>query len=285
MTGAPGGAMLPLLARARQDLVRRLAPLAIAPALCLALAGCGGGDGGDGAAHGFVADANAACTAGQRHVVDLYLAGGLPASPQQQLEFDQAVVPVRVALLGQLRKLVPPADGRQAFRRYVGLRQAVISLSRDLVIADGTGSPAAARIRGKIDQTQRRSNAAAARLGLDVCALKLSPADSRAATAVVKEVETTRDPQRACRDLVTPQLIASRFPGGYDQCAAFVKQHASDFPTSIKVTHVQGTNGVLANVDFEEVHGQHPGSWASATVFFIDGRWKVFAAQAKSSGG
>jgi hypothetical protein len=258
--------------------MRKLALFGIALSLGLVLAACGGG--GDGKKQSFTEDANQVCTQGQRKLVNIYLDRGLPSSPREQYDFDKAVVPVRDELLAGLRQLNPPADREQAFRRYLALRQALVAGTKALVVADDTGpAGAVTATRKKLDEIHRKSQKAAAQSGLDVCAVKLSPGEAKAVTAVISEFEVTADPQRACRDLATRQFMESRFPGGYGQCSAYTKKNAATYAKSVNVTHVEGTNGVLANVEYKDVGGSKAGVPSSATLYKIDGQWKIFAAQ------
>lgn len=262
----------------------KLALFGIAMALGLVLAACGGG--GDSKKQSFTAEANQTCTRGQRKLVNLYLDGGLPSNQQEQYAFDKAVVPVRDELLAGLRKLNPPADREKAFKRYLSLRQTALEGTRDLVIVDRRGpADAVTATRKKIDEIQRKSQKAAAQSGLDVCALKLSRSDAKAVAALISEFEVTADPQRACRDLATPQFINSRFPGGYAQCAGYVKKNADTYAESVDVTHVEGTNGVVAIVEYKDVGGSGAGVPSSATLYYLDGQWKIFAAQEETSAG
>jgi hypothetical protein len=255
----------------------------IAMALGLVLVACGGG--GD-SKQSFTADANRTCGQGQRKLVNIYLDRGLPSNRQEQQAFDKAVVPVRAELLAGLRKLNPPPDREQAFKRYLSLRQTAAELTRNLVVAEGKGNADAATATSKkIDEILRRSTKVAAQSKLDVCALKLSRSDTNAVTAVMSEYEPSADPQRACRDLVTPQFIESRFPDGYAQCAAYVKANADTYAKSVDVTHVEGTNGVVAYVEYKDVGGSSAGVPSSATLYHLDGQWKIFAAQEETSGG
>jgi hypothetical protein len=261
----------------------RIALLATVTAVGLGIAACGGGGN---AKQSFTADANRVCTQGPRDVVNLYLDRGLPSSPQAVYEFDRALVPVRARFLAGLRRLDPPAGQKKAYDRYLSLRETVLDLTKDMVVVDRKGDErAAASVGAKLEEVIHKAGGAAGQIGLDVCALKLSPGDAKAVRAVISEFEVTHDPQRACRDLATTQFINSRFPGGYAQCAAYVKKYAGTYAKSVDVSHVEGTNGVSAVVEYKDVGGKYGGTPDSATLFYVDGQWKIFSAQQEKSGG
>jgi hypothetical protein len=269
--------------------MRRFVSLGIAAAVSLGLAACGGGDGDGGgdSSEGFTADANRVCAEGQRTLVDRYLERGIPSSPGVRYEFDKLTLSARVRLAAGLRKLDPPADRREAFESYVSLRRKVADLTANLIAASASrvGAKAARKLEAQINRTLAESLDAADAAGLDVCARKLSPSDAKAVRAVITEFEPSADPERSCRDLVTTQFLLSRFPGGYAQCAAYVKKHAGSYAKSVDVTDIEGTDGVEAIVRYKDVGGSAAGVPASATLYYVDGEWKIFSAQEEKPGG
>ncbi|MEK6276409.1 MAG: hypothetical protein AABM29_00115 [Actinomycetota bacterium] len=236
----------------------------------------GGGDGG-GSKDEFADRANQICTETTRGIVEAALKIGPDTNERQTAELVGAQRPARERGQAKLRRLQPPVAQRQRFARFVALRDEQIEASRRQAEAAEKGDQETAqRTSEQASAAYGTSQKVAGELGLDACALRLPADDATAARAVVKEYETSRDPPRVCRDLVLPQQVEVGF-GSYEGCVQFTRERAEDFfATDVKFISASGVDDVAAIIVFEDVGGKYDGVPTQGTVYYVDGRWKIF---------
>lgn len=266
--------------------MRRLAPvLLLALVSVVVLAACGGDDDdGDGGGD-FVAEANDACADRVRANVEGSLEVGVSTTEKQSIEnLKQNQIPAREEFVERLKQLEPPAADRARFEKYVAGSEALLAAQREAVRAFDAGDRKAFEAAGeKVSPIGDQNEALAKKLGLDDCAQKLPADDAKAAEAVVREFETTSVPRTSCKTLVTPQYAETQWPKGFEQCARFQREtKPEDLADDIKVSNVEGVDDIVATIDFEDVGGQFAGEPGQGTLYYLDGKWKLFNIAAAS---
>ena len=115
---------------------------------------------------------------------------------------------------------------------------------------------------------------AGAALKLPACSGTLSAGNEKTVTELVEVVDTTSNPAKVCEGMVFESYVESAF-GGIDECRKF-QRDADNTARSIDVVDVTGTDGVAATVDFRDVAGPFDGRPLRATLFPLDGNWRLW---------
>ncbi len=263
----------------------RNSPFVVALLLTGALAACGGDDDDSGSeGEDFASQASAVCIDAGDQIADINLDLGYDQDEQDTIKKVTAVSSVREQVLADLEALEPPTDQAEDFDAYLAERQETIDLVepqlRALEVGDEEQIAAAgAMVQASSDKAQK----AAAELGLEGCDSELPSDDADAAEDVLRVHLTTADPATSCNsdELVTEPYLVEAL-GGVEACKRLQKRDANNpdaLPTDIKVTSVEGTDGVSAFIEFEDVGGKFDGEPATATLYFDDG-WKIFSINA-----
>jgi hypothetical protein len=236
--------------------------------LCaLAFAACGD----DRDSEGFVAEANGICT--RSADAQTAVAEGVPTTPQQAVANDQRLIEIRREVIEDLVGVDAPEEQSRDYLSFVATRGAVFSIVEDRLAARQAGDEAGlATTVAQLNRAYEISDAAAARLGIDVCAGVLPPADRLRVEALTEEIFTTDDParlERICSDLVTPAFI--EFAGGVDECI----NPDEPAPESIVVNDVRGVTGVNAQARFVAQGGSADGKELIATYVNDGGTYRL----------
>jgi len=260
--------------------VGRFHALAGVVVLAGVFAACGGDDDSKSEGDSFADEASSLCIAQSEQLVDINLEMGYDQDEQETIEKVAAVAAVREETIAELKTLDPPADQAEDFDAYLAQRQETVDLAKPQLEALEAGDEEEIAAAGaKVQEASDNGQEMAAELGLTGCDSELPSDDAAAAEDVLREHLTTADPATSCNtdELVTETYLEEAL-GGVEACE---KLQAKDvgLPTDIKVSKVEGTDGVSAFIDFEDVGGRFDGEPATAIVYYVDG-WKVWSVSA-----
>lgn len=256
----------------------RFAAVVVAFAILTGVAACGGDDDeGDGGGEDFVAQTDAICEEGAASVRDANLEFGYSTDEEDRLESAQLVLEAREQALSEFEALEPPAEVADDFEQYIAARKDLTAATEDEIAAleksDQAGVEEAAATAAKAgEQLDKFAKA----VDLNSCAGILPDDDAQAAEDVLHEFNTTADPVTSCDsdELVTEIYLEEGF-GGVEACTK--KQETIEVPKDVKVSEITGVDDVLANLQFEDVGGKFDGLPSTATLYYVDGGWKIFS--------
>ena len=75
---------------------------------------------------------------------------------------------------------------------------------------------------------------------------------------------------------VTEAFVEDGF-GGIDKCTAEQEKVEGELPTDIEVEETNGVDDVGAIVTYEDVGGKFDGEPTQATLYYVDGAWRLYA--------
>lgn len=255
--------------------------VALVPAL--AVAACGGDDGGE----DFTAQADAVCTESAERINALFTKEGAPTSAEEAAALGAKLVGSRQQEIDELEALEPPEDLEAGYQDFVAARKEVLAGEESRQAADEQADRRASELAAaQVDEAFAAADEAAEGIGLEACAGILPPEeedDIRAVAEQFFEAATREEFEVACRqatDAYIEQL------GGIEAC------HEPGEPRTIEISEVGGVAGVSAEVLFVPTGGPSDGQNLRADFVYQGGEWKVDAlarvpppAEAKAPGG
>ena len=259
--------------------------LAVVAALALALgtAACGDDeDGGDTGGDDFLTQLNAICKDGTEQVIDANLELGFSQDPKEQVELQERNQDVREESFAELQELEPPEEDAETYDEFLAAREDLIAAGEDRVAAVKSGDEAevvkAAEAQQKAGEAE---DVIAEELGADLCEGTLPEEDAAAAEDNLREYATTADPATSCSSegeegLVTEPYLEEGF-GGVEACTKEQKAVEDNLAKDIEVSKVTGVDGLAATIEYEDVGGEFDAQPTEATLYYIDGGWKLFS--------
>ncbi|MDQ2676470.1 MAG: hypothetical protein M3Y34_06645 [Actinomycetota bacterium] len=261
--------------------------LAVVAALTLAIgtAACGDDDeGGDGGEDDFITQLNTVCEESTQDVITANLELGYSTDPKEQAELAERTQKIRVDSTAEIEKLEPPEEDADTFDRFLAAREDLIAAGEDRLAAvesqDEAASAEAAEAQAKAGD---KEDEVASELGADHCDGDLPDEEAQAAEDVLREYATTADPATSCSSkgegLVTEPYLEEGF-GGVEACEKEQKRIEDDpklLPEDIEVSSVTGVEGQAATLEYEDVGGEFDALPSEATLYYIDGGWKLFS--------
>lgn len=244
----------------------------------MALVACG--DDGDDSSEGtdFVSEANSLCAQQAEGFRDVALDVGYEFEPEQQIEGGEGRVAVRAEILPQLEALEAPAEQAEQYDSMLEKRNEVADLAEQGL--EALKSKDDAEFAKLSEQASAAGDAAekdASALGLVNCAGELPEDDAQAAEDVVREFATTADPETSCNtDALVLQIFIDEGLGGQEKCEQAQEKISDELPSDVKVSKVEGVDDVTANLEFEDVGGKFDGIPSRATLYYMDGSWKIY---------
>lgn len=193
-----------------------------------------------------------------------------------QAAADQRAIGESVATFdAQFVALKPPVALAADYSTYLGSRSDVGDLmGRYSGTLEGGRTGAIIAARRSLDAGRDGQWQAAAALGLQDCSEQLGVGTEHQVADVVERIDTSSDPAKVCKGLVFDSYVESSF-GGFEACKRFQRK-ASNTAKSIDVERVTGVDGVSATVDFRDVAGPFDGRPLRASLFYADGRWRLW---------
>ena len=245
------------------------------PAL-LAMAGCGGGSDFEFTPpQHFGAEADALCLSQARNAASAEMERGQARSAVDEAANLRGVAAAIALSDAGFEAIEPPAEAASAYKLLLAGRGTVADLTESYAAALEGGKPQdVVAARRALDAGRAELWSAGAALGLEACSGSLSGGEERAVTDLVEVVDTTSDPAKVCEGMVFESYVESAF-GGVDECRKF-QRNADNTAQSIDVVNVTGTDGVAATVDFRDVAGPFDGRPLRATLFPLDGGWRLW---------
>lgn len=262
--------------------MRGLSTTLAALATVVALGACGDDSNGAAQEQDPMAQADAACVASAEGLRDVNLEQGLDITPEEGVKKVEATLPVREQTFEEIAAIEPPAEDVEDWNAFVDSYEDLVGATEDQLAALESGDEA--KIAKANEATGKAADAriaAAEDLELDACASSLPDDDAKAAEAAVREYETTNDPATSC-DYESPEALTTEAwvedaIGGVKKCEAEQKAIADALPSDIKVSKTTGVDDIVANVAYENVGGRFDGEPVTATLYFVDGGWRIYS--------
>ncbi len=256
-----------------------------ASALAMGTAACGDDEGGDseGGGDDFVSQLNTICEDSTSDVVAANLDLGYETDPKDQAELGERILEIRKQVLSDYEALEPSEDDAAAFDDLIAAREDLIAAAEERIAATESGDEAA--VEEAVEAGEKAGEAedeAAAELGADICDDELPEEDADAAVAAFEEFVTKTDPATSCDSesgVVTEPFLEANF-GDPEKCAKeqeVIEEKGGIVAESIDVSKVTGVDGLAATVTLTEVGGKFDGDEEEATMYYLDGGWKVFS--------
>ena len=249
--------------------------------LIATIAACGGDEEPQG--EDFATEANAICAEATSQIATTNLEEGFEQDEKDVIERIGMFVPIREQALADLEALEPPADQAEAYEQFLASRGDQVEATRAQLDAYEAGDQeqiekASAELGEAADATEQ---AAAEVAGLEACAFELPEDDAQAAEDVLREFNTTADPATSCdtEGLVSEPYLEDGF-GGVEACTKeqeALTKNPDELPTDVEVSDVRGVDDVAAVLEFEDVGGKFDGEPSSATLYNVDGEWKIYS--------
>lgn len=263
-------------------MLKHLAAVA-ALALAFGTAACGDDDdGGDSGGDDFLTQVNAICEDSTEQVIDANLELGYSQDPEEQVELQERNQQVRVDSLEELEELEPPEEDAETYDELLAAREDLIAAGEERLAAVESGDEA--KVAKAAEAQQEAGDAEdviAEELGAQLCDGTLPEEDATAAEDALREYATTADPATSCSSegeegLVTEPYLEEGF-GGVEACTKEQKKVEDDLAEDIEVSKVTGVEGHAATIEYEDVGGQFDAVATEATLYYIDGGWKLFS--------
>ena len=252
------------------------APVALLVAVALVACGDEGGESSE--STDFVSEANSLCKQQAEGFRDVALDVGYEFEPEAQIEGGEARAEVRAEILPQLEALEPPAEDAELYDSMLAGRNKVADLAEQALEAQKAEDEAEfAKLQEKLNAAGDAAEKDARELGLANCAGDLPNDDAQAAEDVVREFATTADPETSCNtDALVLQIFIDEGLGGQAKCEKAQEKISDELPSDVKVSSVEGVDDVTANLEFEDVGGKFDGIPSRATLYYMDGSWKIY---------
>jgi hypothetical protein len=256
----------------------------IATALTLAACGDDGGSDTDANSDGddYIAQTEAICVSSAEQVRDVNLEAGVDETMEDTAKRFEDTLAVREDVLEEIQGVDAPADDTD-FADYVTASEEYVEAYAEQTDAFASGDEAKiAKAGDAVSKAGEEREAAAKAAGMDACAGILPEDQAAAAEEVVRQFDTTADPATSCDvdspdSLVTEQLLESPVLGGsVEKCEQIQKQIEGNLATDIKVTNTEGVEDVVATIEFEDVGGKFDGEASRATLYYLDGGWRIY---------
>lgn len=265
-------------------MLKRSMTAAAAAAVLAGFAACGGEEGSEG--EDFAAEANAFCAEATSQIAATNLEEGYEVDEKDVIERIGMILPIREQALADLEALQPPAEQAEAYDEFLANRSDQVEATRAQLEAYESGEQKQIeKVGAELGKAADASEAAASEVGgLDACAFELPTDDAQAAEDVLHEFATTADPATSCDTdgLVSEPFLEDGF-GGVQACTKeqeALEKNPDELPTDIEVSDVRGVDDVAAIIEFEDVGGKFDGEPASATIYNVDGEWKIYSISA-----
>lgn len=260
-----------------QSIRRSLLLIATAVA-AMALVACGDSEP---SADDFRAEADEICQQQSQRFIEIETELGTPLNIKDDTEFQKRLNVVRQSSLGELEEIEAPDEVAKDWNRYIEIRNELIDLRKEqFQLLEKEDEKALEPVNEKIGGLNDELDAVAKKIGLDMCASVLPKDQQKEAEAIVEEVSLTTDPERVCRELVTPNYLELGFEGSYEKCARFQKANEEKFATEIEFEKTEGVEDTVATVTITDVDGMFAGEESQWTLVREDDEWKVFAIRA-----
>jgi hypothetical protein len=252
-----------------------------AMALVVGAVACGDDKGSDaGGGDDFLGQLNSICEESTQELVEGNMQFAYATDPKEQAELAQAGQDARAEANEEIEALEPPEDDAKAFEDYVAAREDLLAAGEARVKAFESGDEAAiAKASEEASAAADAEDKAAAALGADLCDDELPAEDAQAAEDTLREFATTADPATSCSSdgLVTETMLEEYF-GGVEKCEKDqqkLEENPDTLPEDVKVSEVTGVDGISATILFEDVGGKFDGQPSQASVYNLDGDWKL----------
>lgn len=268
--------------------MKRLGAVLCAALMAGALVACGGDDDGSTAgstdtaprAEDFAAQANAVCVEANQDLVEVNLDLGYLTNARIEAEQAEQLLLIRERTLSALSRLEPPVDQAETFDQYLNERRELVDATEALQVASESGdrdeveeadADVTAALRGAVNTAED--------LGLDDCEGVLPDDDAEAAEAALLAF-LNADPAESCSTEGAITAVFLESLGGITGCE---KLQVETVPNdgrgadSFAVTGAKGINDAIASLEYEEVGGGRDGERAEATLYCVDGEWRIFS--------
>jgi hypothetical protein len=234
----------------------------------------GGGD--------FIAQADSICEEASAQISQINLEQGLDMTAEETAAKFAEFVPVRQEALEAHEALEVPEDAGAAWEEFLSTSAEYVQATEGQLAAFEGGAQA------KIDKANAAAGeasdarqAAAEEAGLSSCASVLPDDDQAAAEEALLQFTTTNDPATSCEyenadAYVSEPYVEDGF-GGIEKCTAEQKKLEGKLPTDIKVEETTGVDDTVAIVNYADVGGKFDGEPTSATLYYIDGGWRLYS--------
>ena len=249
--------------------------LLIAAAL-LALGGCGGGPNFDFQhPESFNADVDALCLSQAEAAARAQMQLGQAESAADEAANLRGIAGAVAMSDSAFAAIEPPDSAVAGYEELLDARAVVAELTESYAVAlEGERPKKIVAARRALDAGRDELWDAGSELGLTACSGRLSKRNEATVTELVEVVDTTSDPAKVCEGMVFDSYVDSAF-GGVAECRRF-QRDAKNTAGSIDVQDVTGTDGIAATVDFRDVAGPFDGRPLRATLFPLDGRWRLW---------
>jgi hypothetical protein len=262
---------------------------AVLAAFAMAFAAGACGDDGQGESGGgsdeFLTQLNSICQDSTDEVIQANLDLGYSTDPKDQDELGSRIIEIREESTAEIEALEPPEEDAAAFEDLLAAREDLIKAGTEQRAAIKGGDEA--QIQKAVAATEKAGDSedeAAAALGADICDGELPEADAQAAEDALREFATTSDPATSCEyespdALVSEPYVEEGF-GGIEQCEKEqqrLEENPDELAKDIEVESAEGVDGTAATLTYEDVGGQYDGIPTEATLYFLDGGWRLFS--------
>ena len=250
-------------------------------ALAIVAVACGDDEESDsGGGDNVLTQLNTICGDSTRELVEANMEFAYAEDPEDQTELAELGQDVRLEANEEIEALEPPEEDANAFEKFLAARQDLAAASEDRLKALKAGDEAAiAKAVEDLTAAGEVEDKAAAALGAEMCDDELPEDDAQAAEETLREFATTADPATSCSadGLVTEAMLEGFF-GGVAKCEKDqrkLQQNPEELPEDVKVSETTGVDGISATIQFEDVGGKFAGQPSQATVYNVDGEWKL----------
>jgi len=257
--------------------LRKLAAICAALIVGAMLAACGeqapSGSGSDAA--DFRAQADASCAETAERIRDSRVEHGLVTNKRQMLVQIRRELPIWREILGLQREIDIPDEFGREWQRYVATRKEIIRATKGQIKPIRKGfDRRVERLEASIPPAENKGKAAAGRMDLEDCALVLSEEDAEQVREASEEILTSRDPTRACDELLVPGTVKVTF-GSFRKCRTF-KRNRANRPRRVAFGIVEGIDNTVATLPVRRVGGKFDGQRTIDTLYYVDGDWRLF---------
>lgn len=253
--------------------------------LIATFAACGSEDEPEG--DDFAGQANSICTDAATQIATTNLEEGYEMDEKDVIERIGTILPIREQALADLEALEPPSDQAEAYEQFLANRADQVDATRAQLEAYEAGDQKEIeKISAELGDAADASEESAAEVGgLDACAFELPTDDAQAAEDVLREFATTADPATSCdtEGLVSEPFLEDGF-GGAEACTKeqeALTKNPDQLADDVEVSDVRGVDDVAAILEFEDVGGKFDGEPSTATLYSVDGEWKIYSISAE----